>query len=174
LARSGFPLKELARTRRSFRRHCGRPRSGPAILLVADDRLPAADIDALHRRGDCYVSLSRSEGWGLGAFDAVAAARPVIMTGYGGQTDFLSPADAYLIDFQLVATSDPANAASYGPAQHWAEPDPAHAAQLMRQVYEHREEARAKGRRLCDHARRHYNERTVIQTMLSILERPGA
>lgn len=168
-SRRGFPLQELARTRRSFRRHCGRQRTGPAIVLVADDRLPPSAIEALHRRGDCYVSLSRAEGWGLGAFDAVAAANPVVMTGYGGQTDFLNPADAYLVDYQLVATRDPANRDSYAPTQHWAEPDPEHAARLMRQVFEHREEARAKAQRLCDHARRHFNERTVTAAMLSVL-----
>src|SRR5262249_40906595 len=29
-------------------------------------------IAGLHARGDCYVTLARGEGWGIGAFDACA------------------------------------------------------------------------------------------------------
>jgi len=173
-ARRGFPLKALARTRRSFHRLYARPRSGPAIVLVPDDRLAPTAIDALHRRGDCYVSLSRSEGWGLGAFDAVAAANPVVMTGYGGQTDFLNAEDACLVDYELVPVIDPLHADSYAPSQRWAEPDLDHAAELMRQVFDRPQEARAKGRRLCDYARGLFNERTVTAKMLAILNAPDA
>ena len=169
-ARNRWPLRELARTKRSFRKWLGTREASPPIRLVAEENVPQAEIEALHRRGDCYVSLSRSEGWGLGAFDAVAAGNPVIMTGYGGQTDFLRPDAAGLVDYRMVPVSDPLNPESYSPDQNWAEPNPGHAGQLMREVFENREEARARGARLLTYAQQKFNERVIIDDMLSILD----
>ncbi|HEV3055556.1 MAG TPA: glycosyltransferase, partial [Solirubrobacteraceae bacterium] len=44
----------------------------PPPVRVITGQLTDRDISDLHRRGDCYVSLCRAEGWGLGAFDAAA------------------------------------------------------------------------------------------------------
>src|ERR1019366_7870019 len=49
----------------------------PAVRLITRALTPA-EISSLHRRGDCFVSLCRSEGWGLGAFDAAAHGNPVV------------------------------------------------------------------------------------------------
>jgi glycosyltransferase involved in cell wall biosynthesis len=95
---------------------------------VADD-----EIAALHHRGDCYVSLCRSEGWGLGAFDAAAYGKPVVMTGFGGQLDYLE-GSPYLVGFELVPVYDPATLMKQNPDQRWADPDIDHAAALLRQI----------------------------------------
>jgi hypothetical protein len=58
------------------------PRVSTATAFVEE-----AALTGLHARADCYTSLSRGEGWGLGAFDAAVHDRPIIMTGYGGQLD---------------------------------------------------------------------------------------
>ncbi|MGO9821964.1 MAG: glycosyltransferase [Solirubrobacteraceae bacterium] len=104
----------------------------PAVRLVTRE-LTDAEISALHRRGDCYLSLARCEGWGLGAFDAAANGKPVVTTGFGGQLDYLS-ACQHLVRFELIAVHDPARADSYTPDQRWAEPDIDHAATLLREV----------------------------------------
>ena len=65
----------------------GRP--PPRIAVIADDDLADNFIDGLHTLGHCFVSLSRSEGFGLGGFDAAAHGRPVIAVGYGGPVDYL-------------------------------------------------------------------------------------
>jgi len=44
----------------------------PAPVQLVTRELSDDDLRALHERGDCFVSLCRSEGWGLGAFDAAA------------------------------------------------------------------------------------------------------
>ena len=61
----------------------GRDRA-PKIVL-STRRLTRAEVDELHGESDCFVSLSRGEGWGLGAFDACAHGNPVIVTGWGGR-----------------------------------------------------------------------------------------
>jgi glycosyltransferase involved in cell wall biosynthesis len=111
----------------------------PAIRLVTGT-MTDRDVGALHRRGDCFVSLCRSEGWGLGAFDAAAYGNPVVTTGFGGHLDYLG-GTPYLVDFDLVSVHDPSGFPSYAPDQRWAEPEVDHGAALLRYILAHRKEA---------------------------------
>ena len=61
-----------------------------------------ARIAALHRRGDCYVSLHRGEGWGYPLFDAASRGTPAIATGYAGPLDYLTPAHCHLVPYRLA------------------------------------------------------------------------
>jgi ADP-heptose:LPS heptosyltransferase/2-polyprenyl-3-methyl-5-hydroxy-6-metoxy-1,4-benzoquinol methylase len=109
----------------------GRTRSR-ARAAVRAEAWSEEQIGALHSRGDCYVSLHRGEGWGYPLFDAASRGKPVIATGYSGPLDYLA-ADAHgLVRHTLTAVRQPY--AYYRPSMHWAEPDTAHAAELMRAV----------------------------------------
>jgi glycosyltransferase involved in cell wall biosynthesis len=141
----------------------------PALTILTGD-LSNREIEDLHRRGDCYVSLCRSEGWGMGAFDAAALGRPVIMTGYGGQTEFLPEDLAYLVKYRMVKTPfRPLEPPDLG--HRWAEPDVGHAAALMRHVFENRGEARAKARELAQRLVQEYQPDTVARRLLECLQR---
>ena len=70
--------------------------------MIADEGLSDGEMLALHERGDCFVSLARTEGWGLGTFDAARLGKPVVTTDYGGQLDFLDPALAWLAPHSMV------------------------------------------------------------------------
>jgi glycosyltransferase involved in cell wall biosynthesis len=142
----------------------------PARVVLIDRSLSKPALAALHQRGDCYVSLCRSEGWGLPAFDAVGLGKPVIMTGFGGQRTFLLPADALLVDYALVPVWNPNGVPSYTPEQRWAEPSVTHGAELLRWVYENRGEAREKGARLAAYATAHFNEEEVTAQWLQLLD----
>ncbi len=113
----------------------------PAVKLITRE-LSDLELAALHMRGDCFVSLCHSEGWGLGSFDAACHGKPVVTTGFGGQLDYLE-GSPYLVDYELVPVRDSAGASSYSPDQRWAEPDVEHGAQLLRQVYAQPERAGA-------------------------------
>ena len=141
----------------------------PAIRLITGD-LSNGEIFALHRRGNCYVSLCRSEGFGLGAFDAAAHGKPVVMTGFGGQVDFLRDS-AYLVSFDLVPVLDPAGYPSFAPDQRWAEPDLDHAAALLRQVAENPEEAAAVAQSLAARNRQQYNPESVADTLRAAVDK---
>jgi glycosyltransferase involved in cell wall biosynthesis len=125
--------------------------------------------DALTAACDCYVSLHRSEGFGLTMAEAMYLGKPVIATGYSGNLDFMTPHNSYLVDYELVAVGD--GAAPYPAHAEWAEPSVEHAARLMRDVFEHRAAARAKGRRAAADIRRSHSPRKAGQEMRDRLAR---
>jgi glycosyltransferase involved in cell wall biosynthesis len=43
-----------------------------------------------------------SEGFGMAILEAMAMEKPVITTGWGGQTDFCTPENSYIIDYDIV------------------------------------------------------------------------
>lgn len=94
---------------------------------------------------DCYVSLHRSEGFGLTIAEAMSWGTPVIATGYSGNMDFTTADNAFLAEWSptLVQPGNP----SYPAGGRWAKPDLLSAAALMRQVWEHPAEARERGER---------------------------
>ncbi|HEX9046316.1 MAG TPA: glycosyltransferase family 9 protein, partial [Verrucomicrobiae bacterium] len=98
-----------------------------------------AEIAALQARGDCYVSLHRGEGWNLPLFEAACLGKPVVATGYSGPMEYLDAAIHHLVRYQPATVRQ--RYAYYQPAMHWAEPDIAHATELMRQVLTEREHA---------------------------------
>lgn len=61
-----------------------------ALNIILDyARVNDSYIDCIHSCGHCYVSLCKSEGHGLGACYAALNGKHVIITGYGGQVDYL-------------------------------------------------------------------------------------
>ncbi len=157
------------RTSRAFvRRIVRKRRAAPPIRLVTDE-LSARAMLSLHARGDCYLSLSRSEGWGIGAYDAAAFGKPVVATGYGGQLDYLASDLSYLVGYRIVPVEDSRGRASYSSDQHWAEPDRKHASQLMRRVFENQEEARTRGALLAESVRRRFDEATISRKLVDFV-----
>lgn len=108
-----------------------RHRDPPRVQLAVGP-WSEAQIAGLHHRGDCYLTLARGEGWGMGAFDAAAHGNPVIATGWGGFLEYLDDDGATLVGHRVVAVES--DASSYAPDQRWAEPDLDHAVELLRAV----------------------------------------
>jgi glycosyltransferase involved in cell wall biosynthesis len=143
-------------------------REAPAIRLVAGT-MRSEDILALHRRGDCFVSLCRSEGWGIGAFDAASYGTPVLTTGWGGHLDYLGDSP-YLVDYELTAVVDPLGEPSYTPDQRWAEPKLDHASALMRQIAADPEPARAWAAAKGEEIRRRFRPEAVATALRAAVE----
>lgn len=114
----------------------------PDITLI-DAYVSAADKNAMIAACDCYVSLHRSEGFGLTAAEAMLLGKPVIATRYGGTLEFMNDANAYLVDWQPVAVGEGAH--PYPATGVWADPDLDQAAALMREVRADPVRARSRG-----------------------------
>ena len=114
-------------------------------ILVVDEYVSAPEKDALTASCDCYVSLHRSEGFGLTMAEAMAWGKPVIATAYSGNLEFMDDKNSYLVPYESGETRKTSK--PYPPGLEWAEPDLDQAARLMRHVYQNPEEAREKGAR---------------------------
>lgn len=106
-------------------------------IYVIAETLTRNDTNALMNVVDCYVSLHRSEGFGLGMAESMYLGKPAIGTAWSGNIDFMTPFNSCLVNYQLVQLG-----ATYGPYeayQFWAEPDIEHAAYYMKKLVEDRE-----------------------------------
>jgi glycosyltransferase involved in cell wall biosynthesis len=146
----------------------------PPIRLITR-ALPRAEIDALHTRGDCFVSLARGEGWGLGAFEAGAAGNPAVVPGWGGHLDYLPAGYPYCAGYRLVPTAAEELDDWWERLddQRWAKADVTHASYLLRRIFEHRGEAREWGRRLRHHIMTNFTAEQVMPRLLAALSIPA-
>ena len=118
---------------------------GGRIHLIHNRDVPHHQLATLYRSADCFVSPSRGEGWGLPLLEAMACGVPAIATDWGGHTGILDSADSYPL--RILGTVPAVSSCRYYDGFSWAEPDPAHLKDLLRHVYEHRDEAKARGLR---------------------------
>jgi glycosyltransferase involved in cell wall biosynthesis len=126
-------------------------RSRPDILL-RDGYLSDVENHTLTALSDCYVSLHRSEGFGLTIAEAMALGKSAIAPAYSGNLEFMTEANSYLCPCQRREVGPERE--PYPAASHWCEPDLETAAQLLRHVYLHQEEARKKGMHAADDIRK--------------------
>ncbi|WP_265593787.1 glycosyltransferase family 4 protein [Verrucomicrobium sp. BvORR034] len=116
-----------------------------AEIRILSGYMDYATNQALKAGCGCYVSLHRSEGLGLTMAEAMRQGKPVIATGYSGNMDFMNEGNSFLCRYDKVPVGP--GSAPYPAKAVWAEPSISHAAELMRRVYDHPEEAAEKGRR---------------------------
>ncbi|TMK98959.1 MAG: methyltransferase domain-containing protein [Actinobacteria bacterium] len=139
---------------------------------ILDRYLSSAERDGLVAACDCYVSLHRAEGFGYTLAEAMWLRKPVIATGYSGNLDYMTPANSYLVDYQLVAVDEGRD--PYPPDAEWAEPNIEGAAAAMREVFDRPEEARARGERAGQDIRRTHSPQAAGRVMAQRLQRIAA
>lgn len=123
-------------------------------IELVDVMLGPREKTALLARADCYVSLHRSEGFGLTLAESMVLGTPVIATGYSGNMDFMTASNSYLVDWEPTHVG--LDCDMYPPEGTWAEPDLGHAAEQMRRAWERPDEAQAKAARARQDIARRY------------------
>ncbi len=113
----------------------------PGTVLLTDT-LSRADIYALEAACDCFVSLHRSEGFGLAVAECMWLGKPVISTDWSATAEFVTPENGCPVRARLVTLEQ--NHGPYAKGSTWADPDPAHAAEWMQELFADR----ARGARL--------------------------
>lgn len=114
-------------------------------IAIIDETINREEMLALIKAADCYVSLHRAEGFGLGMVEAMAFGKPVIATDYSGSTDFLSEETGYPVPYRLTEVG--ADEYVHAEGQVWAEPSVSDCARIMSHVFHNREEAAIRAHR---------------------------
>ena len=103
----------------------------PGTTLIART-LSRAEVYELESACDCFVSLHRSEGYGLAVAESMYLGKPVISTDWSATAEFVNAGNGCPVRAPLVTLEK-----SHGPYAKggiWADPDPSHAAEWMRQL----------------------------------------
>ncbi|MBC7941613.1 MAG: glycosyltransferase, partial [Chitinophagaceae bacterium] len=103
----------------------------PRVVLLAES-LSRPALNALIDSADCFVSLHRSEGFGLVMAEAMARAKVVVATGWSGNMDFMTAHNSLPVDCRLVTLE--ADEGPYPRGERWAEPSRDDAVAKLRQV----------------------------------------
>lgn len=168
----------------SWKKYIGRPAFQPAaasfqsiIELYKDraqvihlsDNLSANDMAWIHYLGNCFVSFTHGEGWGMGAYEASWFGNTVAMTGYGGQLDFLSSSNAYLAPYSLRSVSTAFGKNSYRKEQKWADIKLMDAKNLFRDIYNNQLIAKQKASLLKKEVQTKFARNSIANKCIEVL-----
>lgn len=134
---TGFASEELEQVREEVRAR--------ANIYTLERVLSREEMAGLLDASDCVISLHRSEGFGLVPAEAMLLGKPVMLTEWSGNTDYMTADNSIGIGYELVSLGR-----DYGPYkahQFWAEPDLEQAAHWMRRLVDEPGLAKSFGRR---------------------------
>ena len=104
----------------------------PGTVLLTET-LSRADIYALEAACDCFVSLHRSEGFGLAIAESMLLGKPVISTDWSATAEFVNADNGCPVRAKLITLEQ--NHGPYAKGSTWADPDPVHAAEWMTRLF---------------------------------------
>lgn len=132
---------------------------------VIDAVWSADELLRLYRNVDAYLSLHRSEGYGLTIAEAMLMECPVVVTAWSGNMDFCGEDTAFLVKYDLVDFRDDDPSYAQVREARWAEPSADDAARHLRSLRAEPEAGRRKARAarttLLEYTRSHSYARAV-------------
>ena len=146
--------------------------SGGKISWLFNLEFPHYQLGALYRSADCFVAVSRGEGWNMPLMEAMACGLPAIATDWGAHTEFLHEGIAYPL--RCRGTVPAVAKCPYYAGFSWANPDPDHLRHLLREVYESRDEARRRGQAAAAEIASRWTWQNTARKIVARLEAIGA
>jgi glycosyltransferase involved in cell wall biosynthesis len=141
---------------------------GLPVIWLRDVRLDEFQQRTLLSKLDVFVSLHRSEGFGMMLAEAMGLGRAVIATRYSGNMQFMDDSTSLLIGAREVVTEQ-----SHGPyprGTRWAEPDLEEAVAAMRRLHRDVEERRHIGERARAHVEKLLAPRVIGKQIAKLLD----
>jgi glycosyltransferase involved in cell wall biosynthesis len=127
-------LKCHGRTRRNGFEELYQAIGNDERITLIDEVFPPSRVRLLQAACDAYISLHRSEGFGLNIAEAMAAGELAIATNFSGNTDFMTAQNSILIPYRMCAVGEQEYLCGKG--QWWAEPDHDAAVEALRMAVE--------------------------------------
>lgn len=104
----------------------------PGVRIITEV-MDADALEELYLQHDIYLSLHRSEGYGLTIHEALLYGLHVVATGWSGNMDFMDAPKAHAVPYSLVPMQEK-NGAFKGLKARWAEADVTAAAEILRKL----------------------------------------
>jgi mannosyltransferase OCH1-like enzyme/glycosyltransferase involved in cell wall biosynthesis len=101
-------------------------------IEIINDNFDRDRINSMIYHCNCYISLHRSEGFGLTLAEAMFYGKPTIATGYSGNLEFMNCFNSLLVDYQPYQLDR--DVVYFKKGTIWAEPDLNVASDYMRQL----------------------------------------
>jgi len=118
-----------------------------APIEILPCRVGPHELPPFYAAADAYVSVSRGEAWGRTYMEAMAMELPTVGSRYGGNLDFMSDDDCWLIDGELVPVASHAEVLNDLYMGHrWFEADVDELARVLREIASDPTAAREKAR----------------------------
>lgn len=137
---------------------------GRSQLMICTDEIAYKAMPAIYQ-GHCFVSPTMGEAFNIPCLEAMSCGLPVITTGFGGQTDFVTDENGWLLDYDLFEIE---HDVMYE-GNEWAMPRLDHLKRLLRFAYENRDLCKEKGLKAQTIASEYRWHNTAI-TILQLLE----
>lgn len=153
LKTQGHVLSQAARYLQEFR--------DPRISVVSETWSRAQLVQFLHR-ADCFIWLSRGEGFGLPPLQAALTGLPVVMTTHTGMAEYHRPQFFYGVRDAGMSTAPLGG--------QWYDPDVEHAAQQLRKVYEDRKTALKRAKSAATYVRKNFSLEAFAGRLGAFLE----
>jgi glycosyltransferase involved in cell wall biosynthesis len=120
--------KESSETWQRLVRNIG----GDKRIRLLNETMDKLELLSFKAECDCYISLHRAEGLGLGPLESMLLGKPVILTNYSGSTDYANEDNSCLVDYKLIPIQE--GQYVFHENQVWADPDVEHAAWHMKRL----------------------------------------
>ena len=125
-------------------------------IIRDEGEWPKEELAGWYQSIDCYVSMSKGEGFGLMPLECMAAGRPCLLPAWFGPEAYANESNSFLVDYTLVPATN-----YYEGQGLWCEPSVDHAAAIMRQLYKRPEMIRAKAKTATIHAHKYTYDKMV-------------
>ena len=132
-------------------------------IILLDKVYSRIEINSLIANVDCFVSLHRSEGFGLGPAEAMALGKAVVATNWSGNSDYMRPDNSVCVSYELVEIEE--DCGPYKKGQIWAEPDVNQAAQGMYRLATEKEFGPQLGKRAQETIKNEFSPAVVGELM---------
>ena len=126
-------------------------------------------IRQLNASSHAHISLSHGEGWGLPAWEAALAAKPVIATGWSAMSEWLGDSYPFKVRYNLSPVTGVRRDVSpfFDISMNWAEPHIDDAVDKMRHVFKNYAESSAVAKNKAEELLSRYNEERTLAAIVN-------
>lgn len=138
-------------------------------VKFVDDYLTQDELYDLTNACDVYLSMHRSEGFGLGIAEAMMMSKAVVITAYSSPLEFCNENNSCQVPYRMIPV-ECADVPWYAAAKEWADPDVKAAADFLRELFDNPDKRRRLGVRAKADIERIYSKEAFRASVMAYIK----